>query len=170
MIHEAFIAAGSNVGDRLSHLTQARALLSETPGIEQLASSGTYETKPVGGPPQGAYLNAVWQIQTNLAAEALLRLLLAIEHEQGRIRAEKNGPRTLDLDVLDFDGQILNQPGLALPHPRMHERWFVLKPLSDLNPEWRHPRLGQTAAELLAEIEKKSPELTGAEVEMGERA
>ena len=170
MIYEAFIAAGSNMGDRLSHLTQARALLSEMPGIKQLVSSGAYETHPVGGPPQGTYFNAVWQIQTDLDAEALLHRLLSIEHEQGRVRAEKNGPRTLDLDLLDFGGQTLNLPGLALPHPRMHERWFVLKPLTDLKPQWRHPNLGKTAAELLAEIEKNFPGLAGERVEMEKHA
>jgi len=166
MIHEAFIAAGSNVGDRWNHLAQARALLSEMPGVKQLVSSKIYETGPVGGPPQGAYLNTVWQVRTELDPETLLRRLFAIEHELGRIRAEKNGPRTLDLDMLDFDGQVLNLAGLTLPHPRMHERWFVLKPLADLNPLWRHPGLKKTSAELLVELEKQSPGLAGTVVEL----
>lgn len=147
---EAFIALGSNLGDRAAHL---RA------GIEALASLGSdvrvspfYETAPVGYLDQGPFLNGAASIQTDLAPAAVLRALLAIEAGHGRIRDVRNGPRTLDLDLILYDDLVLETPELVVPHPRLQERGFVLVPLCDLAPERVHPLLGATMRELLARL------------------
>ncbi len=153
MLHEVFIAAGSNVGNRFAHLARARAALSLLPQVHWISASSIYETEPVGGPAQGCFLNALWQVSTSLDASALLTDLLAIESAVGRIRAEKNGPRAIDLDLIAMGDLVIQKPDLRLPHPRLHERWFVLKPLCDLAPGWQHPILRKTAAQLLTEVE-----------------
>ena len=147
-----FIGAGSNLEDRENHLAEAKRLLEYTRYFNFLRTSPVYETEPVGGPPQGKYLNAVWEAETYLYPYETLREFLAVESAFGRIRAEKNGPRTLDLDLLFYDDRIIHEPGLDVPHPRLHERFFVLKPLSDIAPDWKHPELGKTACELLAAV------------------
>ena len=146
------IALGSNLGDRAGFLLGAVAALSSGPLVD-LALSPVYETAPLGPPGQGPYLNAVLAGRTRLSPRALLDELLAIENDFGRQRGEHWGPRTLDLDLLDYAGQVLNEPGLQLPHPRLHERAFVLAPLADVAPNWRHPLLDETAAELLAGLD-----------------
>ena len=117
-------------------------------GRRFLRSSKVYETDPVGGPPQEKYLNAVWKIETAIPAAELLQKLLAIENEMGRVRREKNGPRPIDLDILFYGSEIIRELGLQAPHPRLHEREFVLKPLCDLAPDFVHPVLGKTIAVL----------------------
>jgi 2-amino-4-hydroxy-6-hydroxymethyldihydropteridine diphosphokinase len=149
----AFVALGSNQGDRGAHLRRALARLRATPGVGQVEPSPVYETDPVGGPPQGRFLNAVASVVTTLAPRALLERLLAIEAAEGRVRgAERNAPRPLDLDLLLHGDACLKEPGLEVPHPRLHERAFVLAPLCDLAPELRHPRLGATVRELLGRV------------------
>ena len=145
----AFLAVGSNLGDRNSILKQARQKLEKNSAIHFLRTSSVYETEPVGGPPQGKYLNAVWEIETNLTPEKLLAELLAIEKISGRERGAPNAPRTLDLDILSYDDKMIQQPGLSIPHPRLQEREFVLKPLAEIAPGWMHPCLKKTAKELL---------------------
>ncbi|MBI4397814.1 MAG: 2-amino-4-hydroxy-6-hydroxymethyldihydropteridine diphosphokinase [Candidatus Omnitrophica bacterium] len=144
----AFIAAGSNLGNRLEHIRSAQRLVAETPEVKFLAGSAIHETMPQGGPPQGLFLNSVWKIETSLDPQALLKLLQSIEKKLGRVRAVSNGPRIIDLDLLDYDGQVVNEEGLTLPHPRLHERVFVLRPLSEVAPEWIHPVLKKRAREL----------------------
>ena len=124
----AWVAVGSNLGDRSRNFKDARRRLEVTPGIYILKSSSVYETEPVGGPPQGKFFNAVWEIETALDPEWLMKRLLAIEIEMGRKRREPLGPRIIDLDLLDYDGLVLQIENLTLPHPRLHEREFVLKP------------------------------------------
>jgi 2-amino-4-hydroxy-6-hydroxymethyldihydropteridine diphosphokinase len=153
----AFVAAGSNLGDRLKNFKQAQSLLEKTPGVTFLRSSPIYETEPVGGPPQGKYLNAVWEIETDLTAWNLLQMLLAIEKQLGREKLERNFPRTLDLDLLFYGHEIVEQQGLFIPHPRLHERSFVLKPLADLAPEWIHPKLKKTVQSLLEDVLERNP-------------
>jgi 2-amino-4-hydroxy-6-hydroxymethyldihydropteridine diphosphokinase len=153
----ALVALGANLGDRRATLAAAVRRLRAEPGVRVAAASAFYETAPVGGPPgQGPYLNAAVALQTDTSPEELLRLLHHIEHEHGRVRAEQDGPRTLDLDLLLYaDVQVHDAsqpPDLILPHPRLHERRFVLEPLAELLPDKRVPGLGATARELLARL------------------
>ncbi len=147
-----FVGLGSNLGDREAELRDALARLAAAPGVAVVAVSRLYETEPVG-PPQGAYLNAAAALDTVLSPRALLGTLLAIEREAGRVRSGRpDEPRTLDLDLLLFGAESLDEPGLVVPHPRLAERAFVLEPLAELAGELRHPRLGASIAELAARV------------------
>lgn len=128
----AYVALGSNLGDRHAHLEAAFAALAALPGTRLLGRSALYETVPLGPAGQQDYLNASAALATTLSPHALLDALLAIEQAQGRIRRERWGPRTLDLDLLLHGDTILNDARLTLPHPRMLARTFVLTPLCDL--------------------------------------
>jgi len=130
----AYLALGSNLGDRLETLQRAVELLDARPRIDVVRSSRVYETEPVG-PPQPAYLNAVVEVRTDLEPHELLKETQAVEDELGRVRAERWGPRTIDVDVLTFDERVIDEPELVVPHPRMHERGFVLIPLGELDPD-----------------------------------
>jgi 2-amino-4-hydroxy-6-hydroxymethyldihydropteridine diphosphokinase len=146
----AYIALGSNLGDRRHYLDQAVMMLRVQPGIQVARVSSYQETEPVGGPPgQGPYLNAALEIQTDRTAAELLEMLLAVEQKLGRVRHERFGPRTLDLDLLLYDSLVLNTPELTVPHPHMHERLFVLEPLAEIAPLARHPVLNLTVEQLL---------------------
>ena len=145
----AAVALGSNLGDRLSHL---RAGVDGLDAIcDVTAASRLYETDPVGGPDQGRYLNAVVLVETDMAPLDFMASLLDIEREQGRVRTERWGPRTLDLDLISYDGVQMDEPALHLPHPRAHERGFVLAPLVDVWPEARLSD-GATAVEALRAV------------------
>jgi 2-amino-4-hydroxy-6-hydroxymethyldihydropteridine diphosphokinase len=130
----AYLGLGSNLGDRLEHLREAVRLLHAEPAMEVARSSRVYETEAVG-PPQPAYLNAVIEIRSDGTARELLDACRRVEDALGRVRAERWGPRTIDVDVLTFDEQTIDEPGLLVPHPRMHERGFVLLPLGELEPD-----------------------------------
>ncbi len=145
----AFIALGSNLGNREAYLTSAVDQIAALPDVCLVARSAIYETEPLGLKKQPAFLNAVIEIETGLEAEVLLRHLLAIEAKHGRRRTFKWGPRTLDLDILLYGDQIIRSERLSVPHPRLSERRFVLVPLADLAPNRIVPGLGQTVAELL---------------------
>jgi 2-amino-4-hydroxy-6-hydroxymethyldihydropteridine diphosphokinase len=119
------------------------------PHLQPLVCSSWYETAPVPASDQPWFVNAVGLIATELEPEALLDRLLDIESRFDRVRSERNAARTLDLDLLDYDGLIIDTTLLTLPHPRLHERRFVLEPLHEIAPSWRHPRLRLTAAALL---------------------
>ncbi|TMK83883.1 MAG: 2-amino-4-hydroxy-6-hydroxymethyldihydropteridine diphosphokinase [Actinobacteria bacterium] len=126
-----YLGLGSNLGDRLGHLTEAVARLARTPGLAVTRTSRVYETAPVG-PPQPDYLNAVVEVITALDPKSVLELARRIEDEMGRERGERWGPRVIDIDVLLHGSARIDEPGLTVPHPRMHERAFVLVPLLEL--------------------------------------
>ena len=152
MTTRAHVALGANLGDRAGALARAVEALRATPGVRVVAVSRTWETAPVG-PPQPAYSNAALALDTELDAIALLARLHAIEREAGRTRAgERNQPRSLDLDLLLFGGLVIEAPELIVPHPRMHERAFVLEPLAEIAPGLVHPVLGETIAALAARV------------------
>ena len=160
----AFLALGSNLGDRLANLRAAVDALNATPGIRVMRSSRVYETDPVG-PPQPAYLNAVIDVRTRLDPHALLDRVLAVERELGRVRGERWGPRTIDVDVLTYDGIEIDDPTLTIPHPRMYERGFVLIPLLELDPDPQLPggrRIGEvrTAGGVLSGVRLAAPALS----------
>jgi len=150
------IGLGSNRGGPRARLEGAVRALRADPDVVVTRVSPWYRTRPVGGPPgQPDYLNGVLAARTRLAPEGLLRRLQAIERSHGRDRAaeERNGPRTLDLDLLLYGDRTLELPGLVLPHPRLEERAFVLVPLADVAPERRLPRSGRTVREQLALVD-----------------
>ena len=129
----AYLALGSNEGDRLATLQRAVDRLDAAAGIQILRSSRVYETDPVGGPPQPRYLNAVVEARTSLDARELLDACRRVEDALGRERLVRWGPRTIDVDILTYGGERIDEPDLVIPHPRMHERAFVLAPLLELD-------------------------------------
>jgi len=145
------IAMGSNLGDRLDYLQGGLDGLFDTPRITFLAVSPVYETAPVGGPEQADYLNAVVIAETSMPAQAVLERCRGLEDAFGRVRDERWGPRTLDLDLIIYGDEVSNSPVLTLPHPRAHERAFVLAPWHDADPEAQIPGRGRVA-DLLAAI------------------
>jgi len=130
----AFLGLGANLGDRLSNLRAAVRLLSEMAELEIVASSRVFETEPLG-PPQPRFLNAVVGARTALPPRGLLQAAQAVEKALGRVRGERWGPRVIDVDVLTLGGEVVDEPDLIVPHPRMHERGFVLVPLLELDPD-----------------------------------
>lgn len=153
---QAAIGLGSNLGDREGHLRAAYDALQGLPRTQVLAISDTIQTEPVGPVAQGPYLNAAALIRTELTARELLASLLEIERSRGRDRSREQrwGPRTLDLDLLLYGGRIIDEPGLTIPHPRLHERLFVLFPLAQIAKDARVPTRGRTVGELLAALQK----------------
>lgn len=151
----AYISLGSNLGDRRANLEDALARLRAEPGVEVVRVSSYHETSPVGGPPgQGKYLNAAAELRTKLVPLQLLRVLQAIENQMGRVRAERFGPRNIDLDLLLHGTEVILSDDLTVPHPRMHERRFVLEPLAEIAPLAVHPVLQSTAKDLLDWLKK----------------
>jgi 2-amino-4-hydroxy-6-hydroxymethyldihydropteridine diphosphokinase len=125
------LGLGSNLGDRAKNIHEAVSLLNKA-GVMTVQLSSIIETDPVGGPPQGLFLNAVLKARTELAPLELLNAVNAVESRLGRVRTVKNGPRTMDIDILLYDDLTLNTPELVIPHPRMREREFVMRPLNEV--------------------------------------
>ncbi len=168
--HTAFIALGSNQGDRRATLDSAVAHLTHPGRIDVIAVSPFIETRAVGPGVQGPYLNAAARLECSIGPRELLQALLSIEAAHGRVRrpAERWGPRTLDLDLLLYDDLVIDEPGLTVPHPRMHERTFVLEPLAEIAPDIVHPRLGLRVESLLAAAQGVSAEAPVVDLPGGE--
>jgi 2-amino-4-hydroxy-6-hydroxymethyldihydropteridine diphosphokinase len=147
----AYIALGSNLGNPRQQVLDAMESLATLPSTRLLRRSALYRTPPWGVLAQPAFINAAVQLDTSLSPHAMLDALLGIEQRAGRVRAERNGPRTLDLDLLHMDGVQLDDARLTLPHPRAAERAFVMLPLHDVAPELGLP--GGTVAQLLAGLD-----------------
>ena len=152
----AYIALGSNLGDREKTLQRAVEMMGLRDGMEVQAVSTAIETAPEDSPlGAGNYLNAVAKVATSLSPAELLAAIQDIEWALGRNRSKEgfHGPRTCDLDILLMNDVIMETPELTIPHPRMHLRRFVLAPLAEIAPQARHPLLGKTAVEMLADLE-----------------
>jgi 2-amino-4-hydroxy-6-hydroxymethyldihydropteridine diphosphokinase len=145
-----YISLGSNVGDRAAHLRTAMARLDEAGSVK--AKSGFYETEPVELRDQPWFVNCVIALETSLSPMELLKKALAIEQEMGRIRTRDKGPRSIDIDILLFGDEVVEERGLKIPHPAMHQRRFVLELLAEIAPGALHPQLRKTARELLATL------------------
>lgn len=148
----ACIALGSNLGDRGGHVERAIGEIGSLEGVLVRRVSSIIETDPVGPPGQSRYLNAAVSVETTLTARGLLDALLGIERAHGRERRERWGPRTLDLDIILFGDEMIDEPELKIPHPGMRERRFVLAPLAEIEPDLVDPETGRRVLELLDEV------------------
>lgn len=158
MSETVFIGFGSNVGDRIDFCDRAVTLLSLLPHSRPRGVSLLYETEPVNdgaSPGDGWFLNGVVQLETDITPQSLISLLREIERSLGRDEDNRSGPRTIDLDILFYGERVIDEPGLIVPHPRLHQRRFVLMPLSELDPLWVHPTRRQTVSQMLAEIKSQ---------------
>ncbi len=152
MAHIVYLALGSNLGSRLSNLRNAISNL--TPQMEVKKKSPVYETPPWGFKDQSAFLNQVVMAETYLEPEALLGHLKRLETALGREPSFQNGPRVIDMDILFYDDAVIDSPPLVIPHPRLHQRAFVLVPLNDIAPDLVHPVLGKPVSELLLDVDR----------------
>ncbi len=151
-MNTAVILSGSNLGDRLENLAKALSLININ-NISLVRSSHIYETEPWGNTDQPLYLNQVFEIMTTMSAPALMKTLLDIEKEMGRVRRKKWSARIIDLDILYYNHEIINMEGLTIPHPHLHERRFVMEPLAELLPELIHPILRKSNYEILMSLQ-----------------
>ncbi len=159
----ALLGLGSNLGDRRRNLLDALDLL-HSREVRVHALSGCYRSDPVGNPDQPMFLNAVCRVATALPPRSLLERCLEVERRMGRVRRKRWEPRIIDLDLLYFDQFSIREPDLKIPHPRLHERRFVLVPLAELCPAWIDPRHGCTALELLQRCSDRSRVIADLEV------
>ena len=155
MTHKALIGVGSNLGLAAENCEKAISLLNNSEFIQVTAYSSLYQSEPVGKKDQPWFVNGAVEVSTSLTPEELLQHLLDIEHQFGRKRKEKWGPRIIDLDILDYDGKIFNSETLTLPHPEMTQRRFVLEPLSEIAGSKIHPLEKKTLLDLLKDLQQK---------------
>jgi len=159
-VKTVYLSLGSNLGDREARLREAVARL-DAAEVQVLRRSPVYETEPQDVKDRGWFLNAVIEAETELFPMQLLGRTQKIERELGRLRLKPGGPRTIDIDILLYGHAVVHTPQLEIPHPRMTSRRFVLEPLAQLAPELRHPVLGRTVSEMLAEIQGQQVVATG---------
>jgi len=150
-MNTAYLGLGSNLGNRMAFLRSGRDTLVACPDIILVRAAGVYETEAVGGPPENPlFLNTALQIETSLDPQQLLAACMAVEDEFGRSRPVRWAPRTLDIDILFYADRVVCEENLVIPHPRLQDRAFVLAPLLEIAPDFRHPLLEQTVSELAA--------------------
>lgn len=155
-----YLSFGSNMGDRVGHCKNALASLNRTDHTAVLQTSPLYQTEPVDYMDQDWFINGVAKVETELPPAALLQVLKQIERQAGRRKNPiRFGPRVLDLDIVLADSMVMDDPELTIPHPRMHKRCFVLKPLCDIDPNIVHPVLKRSMADLLGEIDPEGQEV-----------
>lgn len=156
-MQDVYLGLGSNLGDREQMLRAAITAIDALPSTKMCESSGIYETPPMGPQDQGAYLNMAVHVQSAMTAVELVANLQKIEIDLGRADRQDRrhwGPREIDLDVLLIGDTVINEPGLTVPHPGMHQRWFVLKPLAEIAPDLMHPVLHQAIETLLTKLDQ----------------
>jgi 2-amino-4-hydroxy-6-hydroxymethyldihydropteridine diphosphokinase len=153
-MNKAYLLIGGNIGTRLNNLAWAEELLEANTG-RITERSGAYETAAWGNTNQPAFLNKAFLLQTDLSAEELLRKIMIIEREMGRVRTRKYSPRIIDIDILFYNQEIINLPQLIVPHPEIQNRRFVLVPLNEIAPDFIHPVLNKSIRQLLAECPDK---------------
>ncbi len=146
----AYLGVGANLGSREETLQRAVELLQEADGVDVVAVSQLRETEPVGVVDQPRFLNGAVAVETTRTPRELLDLLLGIERSLGRVREERWGPRTIDLDLLVYGSEVVDEPGLRVPHPHLHERRFALEPLAELDPQLEVPGRGRVSGLLSA--------------------
>jgi len=156
MSHIVYIGIGSNLGDREGNIGRAIGLLEGNPDIQIIKASSLYETEPVGYKEQGDFLNAVIEISTSLGSRDLLKIIKNITNSINTKPKERWGPRSIDLDILFYDDLVIQEEDLAIPHPRLHDRGFVLVPLVEIAPDLIHPVLKISVKKLLDRLEDRS--------------
>jgi 2-amino-4-hydroxy-6-hydroxymethyldihydropteridine diphosphokinase len=161
---KVFVGLGSNLGERETMVRSALDELAKLPQTTLVRASSLYDTEPVGEVEQPNFLNAVAQLDTGLTARQLLWNLQLVEQRLGRARSQKWGPRTIDLDLLLYGNQIVDEPDLRVPHPEMAKRSFVLVPLIELDPLLVHPESGETLVALLARLDTRPPVKRGSKL------
>ncbi|MCC6502162.1 MAG: 2-amino-4-hydroxy-6-hydroxymethyldihydropteridine diphosphokinase [Deltaproteobacteria bacterium] len=150
----AYIAIGSNLGDRIANVKKAVLRAADEVKATLVLLSSFYETEPWGMKEQGAFVNAVMGVETELTPAALLAHLKSVEAGMGRQETERWGPRTIDLDIIFYGDLVVGEDGLTIPHPSAHERAFVMVPLAEIAPEFKHPVLGRTVSEIAGSLDK----------------